>query len=237
MVAGLLALVLGAPAVGRADSVTVNLIGTNSDAYTLALQGQQPVTGHTGAYTWQQVGNNGSLPSTFQTYCVELLQSTHSPTTYTIVPLSQVPDPGTGVPGGPGMGTTRATLISQLWGTFFNQTLGNADNQAAFQLAIWEFVYGGPSDNWNLTDSNANFFVVGGTDSGSVVPLAQTWVNDIVHQLVPITTETDLVGLTNSQYQDQITTVPAPPSVWMACVGALGLVAGAWRRRWAHAMA
>jgi hypothetical protein len=222
----------------RADNVTVNLTATSPDYYTVHVNGQT-VSGYTGPYTWSKVSGSNALPSTFTTFCVELLQNTNNPTTYTLTSLSNVPQPGTGVPGGPGMGTTRANLISGLWGTFYSQTLGNYDNAAAFQLAIWEFVYGSSADGWNLTDTSANYYVTSGTHSDGtshlaatdpVVQEAQSWVNFIVAG-VNVKMENDLIGLTNSTYQDQVATVPAPPSLLLAGFGGLGLLVGRWRRR------
>lgn len=234
MVGGLLALVLCA-ATSRADTVTANLTSHYNDVYTVKVNGQE-VSGYTGPYTWTKTAGSGSggLGNSFQTYCVELLQETINPTTYTVVSVSKVPQPGVGAPENPagsGMGNVRANLIAGLWGTFNSLVGTDADKGAAFQLAVWEFVYGDPSKGWNLTDSTSNFYVESGTDFSTVVPLAQQWINYVVAGK-NVTMATNLIGLQSTTGQDQITSaVPAPPSVLLAGFGALGLLTGAWRRR------
>jgi len=93
---------------------------------------------------------------------------------------------------------------------------GNAAQNAAVQLAIWETVYDGKGGS--LTDGR--FTVV--TSSATVLALAAQYITEL--------TTASLAGLgkymiaTNPDKQDLLVAVPVPAAVWLFGSGLVGLI-------------
>ncbi|MBY0523235.1 MAG: PEP-CTERM sorting domain-containing protein [Gemmataceae bacterium] len=222
-------ILISASATARADYVEATLDpaplvntfqytlnGTNGSAYALALH-------------WTRTGGNSGLPLHFTTFCTELLQHVgfNGNYKYFIVGVKDVPFGGPGDPGpGPGMGNAKADLIRELWGTYRNQ-VHTADDEAAFQIAIWEIVN---DADLNLGGSGTFHSNYSGA-APAFVDLAQTWLSSLGKNLPGHTLANDLVGLSSGSAQDQLTTVPAPPALALFSLGGLGFLTTMWRRR------
>lgn len=151
----------------------------------------------------------GGIGGLIQAFCVEIRQDVDfgGHYVYDLAPVAQVPNTSP-------MGATKADELSELWGRYFSIVVDN-DSAAAFQLAVWEIV-----NDTQLDLHAGNFQTVlgpGQTTDGAYVALAQGWLNS----LDGTGPKQHLVGLTNSDYQDQITTIPAPAAAW----GGLALLA------------
>ncbi|HXD88920.1 MAG TPA: hypothetical protein VN641_20690 [Urbifossiella sp.] len=191
---------------------TVNLTferTTHSQAVSVNVKGTS-VTGTPGPYYWQESNApaGSPFPNPTTTFCVELTQhiSTGNTYTYTETPLASTP----------GVNATEATLISELWGAHFNtawesSSFTGSSASTAFQLALWELVYDSGS-NLSLTSGNMK---VTSADS-TTVALAQSWLNGLSslpsNEFATNFAGSQLVWLSNSYKQDQLTMLPLPPS-------------------------
>ncbi|HZL36875.1 MAG TPA: hypothetical protein VFC78_16260 [Tepidisphaeraceae bacterium] len=197
-------------------------------------------SGYIGKYMWTQNSKPMTDPyslatgqalsssnNTFYTFCIEITQDIGFNGTYdyTLTPLEAAPKPGDAYEGTGGMGSVKATLLRELWGTDISQVT-DATTAAEFQVAVWKIVYA------SGTGSNLDFsalFVNSVSDSLNTT--AQSWIN----ALTPNSKQANLIALSNPDAQDQITVVtPLPSSVWgggllLGCVGAFRL------RRWVGA--
>jgi hypothetical protein len=246
----------GRPA--RAGTITALLNGTGLDGIinpgadvTINLgDGSTPnIDYHPGVVNWKLLSNNSALPfaNNFTTFCIELTQdiAPNTPVTYTLTDLASAPKPGSSKSGGTnGMGATKATEISELWGQYYNSIGTNDVNAAAFQLAIWKI-----ENDWGDSSmSGSNFFTSGNfratdpQDNNQVTKLATQWLAYLeAHPGLP--PAQGLWALTSPSYQDQVTQVPpppgppppspvpAPPGLCLAGAGALCLAGYFWRRK------
>jgi len=95
------------------------------------------------------IGMNGLVDANgaFNTFCIEVTQNIGFGQTYayTVSNLADAPQPAFGsTTPGPGMGSTAATEIAQLWAHYFptiNTSTDPGSTAAAFQLAIWKLEY------------------------------------------------------------------------------------------------
>lgn len=115
----------------------------------------------------------------------------------------------------------KLTLIEQLFGLGLG-SIGDADNDAAFQLALWEIIYD--------TDATLSSGVFQATGFGAALGIAQGWLD----ALGTGGTFTQLWALrANGEYgdpsQDLITWVPEPGTLALIGAGLIGF--GALRRR------
>lgn len=225
---------LFAPRAARAETITIDLVSLAPSSLntTVFLQGSGNLTGGTG-----QIGWDGSLTATgvtnpapfnglFDTYCISLLQGIQFNTLYTYN-LDPVVSSSTGITSG------EFTEIEELYGSHYADTMLSDDNKAAFQLAIWDVIYG--SDSTSVTDTSSSFYAVSGFDP-STLSTANTWLSTLSSADV----DTNLVALVGTSptpdAQDQIflvpgTMVPLPKPVLggSAMLAALGLMQ--WKRR------
>ena len=184
-----------------------------------------------------------NVGSVVKTFCIEGTQYINNPTNFTLTTAANDPN----------LGTEKAAFLTELWGR--NQTTLNAGPSAtfaaAFQLAVWEIVYDGPTAHpstpatddsyfsggtFNSFFNTGNFRIYSGQSSDSAVTTAISLLNSLTGTY---TTSSFVLGaLTNSSYQDQITAfntpgvagspaVPRPAAlpVGGAMLGAMGLVA------------
>jgi hypothetical protein len=163
------------------------------------------------------------------TFCTDLNQSvTSSGATYNVVPISTMPEPGSG------MGNTRAQAVYNLYaGAAGSQSDGGASNTlaSAFQIALWEIVYdyNGTAGSLNLTSGNVKFKE---TDGSALLASTVTQVNALLSAISTNVPQTGLLGLANDFKQDQIlpiTVIPIPAALPLGLAG-LGLAAAVRRR-------
>jgi hypothetical protein len=185
-----------------------------------------------GVSNWTTVSSNAGFADHFTTFCIEPNQyfDLGHFYTYDVVDLQGAPNPGIGT-GGPGndgpMGPSKADQIRQLWGMHYAQ-VNDAVTAAAFQLTIWEIIYG----QWFTPYAHQSpINPQAAVDGASAISLAQTWLNSV--QIIdPSQFQSDLVGMSNSDQQDAVTLLtPAPPSLALAAIGGLGLLGYVGRRR------
>jgi PEP-CTERM motif len=114
--------------------------------------------------------------------------------------------------------------MESMWGTYYDDVIGNAQTAAAFQLAMWELVHetATPNDietgNFHLvslltTSTNNN----GATFSG-LVSLANGYLDS-----TSWTETADLVLLDDGSHQPFLVEVPEPSTIAMLIIGLLSL--------------
>jgi hypothetical protein len=188
-----------------------------------------------GELNWTTVSGVPGLSNQFVTFCIELNQPiTTKPGmnqyTYNVAPLEDGGLPGLGY-GGPGnngpLGTTKANEIRQLWGMHYGDVT-DVVTAAAFQITIWEIVYG---PYFTPIADNVPGDPIIGTDGAAAIALAASWLAD-VQTPNPSVYENNLMALTSPTAQDQIVLiapVPAPGGFTLAAIGAIALLG--YRRR------
>jgi len=187
------------------------------------------------------------IPSTFNTFCVELTQNVNIGSQYTFKvtsDLSSAPINPSNPSGAAGMGATRADAISRLWNRYNTGSLNTVD-AAALQLAIWRIEYDGVGST--VTDfSSGNFRVKAPStgpniaDSTAAINEAVTEYNYISSSLSHGTDSHTLFALESLNAQDQVTFVsvnipnistPEPSTLCLGLMGGLAFTAIQYRRR------
>jgi hypothetical protein len=232
--------VLVATAPGRGAYVTAQLNGTNIDNIinpganvTINLgDGLNPsVQYKPGEVNWTVVSTDSAIPHNFITFCLELNQDIGpgQQYSYDLVNVENAPKPGSSTTGnGNGMGLTKANEIRQLWGTYYNSIGNDGVKAAAFQLDIWKI-----ENDWGLSSYDqfgAGNFRATGTDQNGTAAVNQAvvWLDALHNPNNHFVMATDLVAMTNSGAQDQVTElVPAPPTFALAGTGLLSLLGSA----------
>lgn len=230
-------------ATARADSISATVIGVTTRDFKFVLNGDHVDSPYTGALTWQRNSGSTAFGNTFQTFCIDLMQYVtfnppNSPSyPFTLTPLQNAP--WDNVQHNTSMGLAKAKLLSELWNTYHSQVV-NDDTSAAFQIAVWEIVFEDSNNAHNLlnggftadygTSSVPGYVKIGNMWVPTYVKTAQTWLTSLTGT-APL--DPHLVALTSDTAQDQFTftNVPAPPGVFLAGIGGLGLMIGGWRRR------
>lgn len=180
------------------------LAGVALQAYDLRLSTTEAVFDD---YALQLQYNNLSSGTSFAAFCIEPLASNSVlPATYSVSSFSGA----------------EAVHLAALYQTSFSTSM-NATQQAAFQLAIWEF-----------TQETSIF----GTQTGDFVSQGPTAVTTLADSYVAAalsftgTSSYQVTKLTNGDYQDLVfaTAVPEPETyaLFLAGLGAIGMLA---RRR------
>lgn len=208
---------------------SVSSAGMITAKYTSNLSQSAKITGpygynddsiNTVAFHWTRTDSAGpgvdtTVPSTFDTYCVDIAQSVRSNTntTYSVISMTDA-----------GYSTTRQNQLTQLWGAY-KAGIDTKEESAAFQLAIWEIIY-----DTNLNTNSGTFKV---NSSSSLRNAAQTLVtaaNSLANNPKgPATFQ--LVVLRSSTAQDQITAIPVVPSPGAVALAGAGLLMAAPRRK------
>jgi hypothetical protein len=208
----------------RAGTITAKFDGVSpSQGISYKLNGGNTQSTTAGVFDWTYVSgvrlNNGP---TFKTFCIDLSHFISTGTTYTYnLDDPNNPNADAQVFQG-GLGAAKATLLSELFGKYYTSVVDNKTG-AAFQIAVWDIVYDG-----GVPNANSPFKV---TSTGAAETTALQWLNNLDPNQGANLIVLDSVPLGN--HQDQITLAPAPePSTLvLACIGIVGLVGVAWRRR------
>ena len=223
-----------------AETVTLDFTKTTGSAtvpVTYTIGSTTTSTSITpGPYYWQQTGSpmNSNFGSTVATFCVELNQGFPSASAdFTVSALASV------------AGTAKAGAVEKLYANNYSSAWANpsftgSSTSTAFQLALWELVYDGPSGALGT----GNFKYTGSLSSG--VGLA---AKNMLAALAGTSSSAfgnafggaQVVWLSNGNKQDQITIinpkvpetpVPAPPSVVLAGLAlGTGVFGRVFRRR------
>lgn len=198
--------------------------------------GTHSISGIPGPYYWHQTGSPADprFSGTVVTFCVELDQHIHTGGTYTYqaTPLASVVSPA------------EAALFGKLYADHYNTAWNNSGfagsvQSIAFQLAVWELVYDGPS---NLDLGTGHFQYPGAnlSNTSTAAGLAQSWLGGLGSVSSTAFTTTfpgqGLFWLGNQGSQDQIALVPDPSTapvpvpapatlpIWV--LGAIGCMTG-----------
>jgi hypothetical protein len=217
--------VLAAAATARSDQVAATFDTVNPGEVVSITSGGTTWNGvWAGEYDFRNA--SGVLNGYLRGFCIDINQDIYwnQTVTFDVASLKDAPVPG------PSMGPLRARLIRELWANDFNRIGTSNSNAAAFQLAVWEII--------NETKTNADGTLALGlnggtftaTDSdGATITTANTWLSQLdLHGSG--TQDGSLIALTNSQYQDYVMSVPAPPGLVLGSAGAVSLLlAGVWQ--------
>lgn len=172
-----------------------------------------------GQFTWTNASGDiraVGLPESFNSFCIEGLQTFSYGRTYTFPNLTTAINANPMGGASVAMGVARANLLTQFWNQFGaadpNVGFATATDAAAFQLAIWEIVNDAtPAGNGMTFDLAAGKFQVGpAAQSAAAVAKAGQWLQAFD---VTVTTERSWVVhvLESSTAQDQATVTPEPP--------------------------
>jgi hypothetical protein len=191
-----------------------------------------------GPYYWQQTGSpmNSNFGSTVATFCVELNQGTPGgpdSVVFTVTALAAVKSSAT------------TTAIQKLFANNYssawaNSSFGGEEASTAFQLALWELVYDGPTGSLG----GGNFKYTGSTTSGvglTAKNMLSALAGSSASSFGSLFPNSQVVWLSNGSYQDQLAIipkapdvpgVPAPPSIVLAGLAlGTGLFGRTFRRR------
>jgi MYXO-CTERM domain-containing protein len=205
------------PGVGAGRSVAVTHMGSGRTVFA----GQILLT--------LTNSSSGSLNGNWKSFCTELSQYIYvngAAQVYNVVPVSDLPNPGNG------MGQVRADAIARMYsfanGAQFNAS--NADYAAAFQIAVWEISndYTGTSASIDLAAGNLQA-------AGLATAIANPLATLFAAAANTGGAQSQLVGLGNASYQDQIIdptqAIPTPGAVAMLGLAGLAGLGGRRRRR------
>jgi len=232
----------GLLSVARADTVTATLTGVDSGfGNTVVAFGTYSGIG-VGTINWANPvlspTNSVYAPAftnPFVTYCIDIPDHIQVGGSFSFVPsinLAGAPQPSSGLPTG--MGAAAASQLYDLFGSGYSTSLSSPVEGTAFQLAIWQIVYG------------AAFTAVPG---GDITPTALTDESLFLTHIgsTPYNgTLLDLMGVPSSpllgqSVQDQILAAPAgttiitsgtplPSAATGGSVLLIGLGLATWRR-------
>jgi hypothetical protein len=156
---------------------------------------------------------NGAHPTSFAAYCIDPFHTasgSFNPYAVTIATL-------------PAAFAANATTIQNLFDKYYAGTVSNADNAAAFQLALWEVA----NDNQNLSSGSVK---INANTSSTLSTNAQTLLGNLSYsgpQMYSLTVYQVDRAVQGAVGQDYITatliTTPVPEPASIALLG-LGLV-------------
>jgi hypothetical protein len=174
-----------------------------------------------GVVNWTgKSSNSPAFKGKFTTFCLELTQDISPGIAYTfaLVCLENAPRPGSSQTGN-GMGLTKANEIRTLWTAFHGSLDGDDNKSAAFQLAIWKIEYDWGNGQSATDFTKGNFRA---SDNGGATNLASGWLINLTqpNSYIP---DQNLMALTSDKYQDQLVSVPVPPTISLTCIGLLCL--------------
>ncbi len=207
--------VAGIAGSASAGTITASFNASHSQGINIDAPGHYVGNVTTVTFNWTRpdspgVGVDTILPSTFNTWCIDLDQSVSSGVnhTYTVLGGAEY-----------GLSGTQITLLSRLFGKY-GGGVDNATKSAAFQAAVWEIRY--DTDNVLTTSS----FKLNTT--GNIRTLAQSWLDDVTSANYTGGTM-DIYVLQSNTVQDQVTGMVPTPGAGLL-VAAAGLLAMPRRR-------
>jgi hypothetical protein len=165
------------------------------------------------------------LPTNFYAFCADYFQPVTPGQTYTFETRTFTDLPNIG------SNSLKAARFQELFDRFYDVAGTNSTAGGAFQVAVWELLFDGASSGTpSLTSGDFQ-----ASNNAGVTNLAQSWLNTIDDNgaAAPSTTK-NILGLYNSNFQDQLTIVPnpvpAPAGLVLLGLGGLALAA---RRKFA----
>jgi hypothetical protein len=198
--------------IGVDPSQPVDVTATKS-GNTRAIQGTPA-----GPFNFVVIDDGGTgLGPTFRSFCADFFQDVAVGQNYTFTPVAfaDLPD----VAGN----ATKISKVQELYDRYYDVAT-NAENGAAFQLALWEILY--DPNNTNLSSGN---FIATDPGGATSIGVAQSWLNVIGDSSIPDPSQRYILsGLYSPTGQDQIVPtqpVPGPAGVVLLAIGAVGLVA------------
>jgi hypothetical protein len=203
---------IGMTGIARADTITAKLTGLDPMAAgSMVLDGVPlPSDDGVGLLEWDGTGFGNPAPftGTFTTFCIDLNEDIFFNSIYTFAlnpDLASAPKATAYVPPqspATGMGTVRADEMMEMFGSHY-ANLPTGDYLQAFQLAIWDIVYG--SDNQSVTDTSSTFYVSGGIDANAL-NIANSFLVEASNPAnLALHDEDDLIALTGLDgAQDQV---------------------------------
>ena len=223
-----MAMVCMGSAVVSAESMTLTYQGAGPKKniqYSLN-HGSDWDTIKAGVYNW-----SGGI----DTFCVQIREdiSVGDEVSYNIVDPSLVPES----PPGPGpMGSSRVTLVRDLYYRWYDTVMSKTGNSAkrhaaAFAMNIWEITHQNANESSAMTVWNKMDFELGNArfdSTNRVNELANEMRESLGGGVCDFQWYGGLTGLKNWQYQDQLLVVPVPGAAGLIAVIGLG---GIRRRR------
>jgi hypothetical protein len=203
-------IVPAAPA--RASFITTWTSANPAEVLDVSYNGHTYYDVYVGKYNWSRIGGDsisfaGSNGTNYWSFCTELTQDITIPATYSIVAVEQAPEPA--IPGG--MGSLKADKLRQYFALNYSDNFDNL-HAAAFQLGIWEIVFGNMTINDSATMLQANNYLKGIDGDLSHLNSSQQQIAN------------ELVALSSPGSQDQLTLQnPAPPGLVLAGIGCVSL--------------
>ncbi|MDZ4753056.1 MAG: hypothetical protein SGJ11_00990 [Phycisphaerae bacterium] len=206
-------------------------VGINYDANRAVNAANAGTYGNVSA---GQLNWTGPYGKSYITYCTQLTEhiSYGQTLTFTQALVQNVPDVTPGA-----MGAVKAALVRDLYARNYADVIASADSalHAAFQAVLWEITHE------NLTGATAALAAAELDLSLGALQLNGSGANAGMYGYAVAMIESlgdggfqnfgGLLGLTHSQYQDQLVVVPIPAPVVLAGLGLLGV--GVLRRRYA----
>jgi len=179
------------------------------------------------------VGADAYLNGSVTTFCPDISETvTTSFEQYTVTDVENIPLLGG---GGAPMGTVKADAIRALYSFSANTLIAGGLSNAfatAFQLVIWEVVedFDGSAASMNVDAGNTIFKNTDGNAlDGDILAAFATLTSDMMNALANGGgNSSNVVGLSNAGFQDQLVAVPAPGAMALLSIG--GLVATRRRR-------
>ena len=235
-----------------AESVTLYFDHSTNSSATITVNGGSPTAIVPGPYYWKTTTGPINAGNAVTTFCAELTEfvDASNASTYQTTTLAGLPTVGTQI---------KADYISELYGRYYdtawnNPSFGGSTAATAFQFALWELLYDGPSA---LNLGSGNFTV---SDPTAAIAAAKTMLLGNGTTITGLTgnasafsarfPNSTLIGLTDptagvvsvnsllppKRIQDQIALVtkpvPAPPGAVLAGIGVLALLGrSSWRRK------
>jgi len=181
---------------GPYSQVGINVF-QNNDQTTLLESHSGIVAG------FYQISLNGG--PVFNTFCIDIADSSGDDINASIVPLASAPDSWAGP-----MGATAASTIERLWAKYYSGAIGNASEAGALQVAIWMAI------DLARPEYNLQF-------SGSVTGRAEEMLAN------PGNVNANLMAVT-SVNQDFLVPVPEPTTVLAGALLLLPFAASTIRR-------
>jgi P pilus assembly chaperone PapD len=198
-----------------AGTIAASFSASHSQGINIDAPGHYVGNVTTVTFNWTRSDSPGAgvdsiLPSTFNTWCIDLDQSVSAGVNHTYNAMTGADY---------GLSGTQITLLSRLFGKY-GGGVDNATKSAAFQAAVWEIRY--DTDN-ALTTSTFKL-----NTAGNIRTLAQSWLDDVASANYTGGTM-DIYVLQSNTVQDQVAAVVPTPGAGLL-LAAAGLLAMPRRR-------